>query len=97
MQSHLNCSLEYCNVCKSYKPPDHDFCYVSIYKAKIRFDPEEVNDPDGKNNVQVYYFDFKTKFVTNTQEDRVELVLNLCCIEKQSGEAVEFYGDDATQ
>ncbi len=53
-QSHPNCSLKYCDVCKSYKPPDHDFCYVSIYEAKkIGFDPEEVNDsslpePDDK-------------------------------------------------
>ncbi len=50
-----------------------------------------------KNNVQVYYFDFETKFVTNIQKDRVELVPNLCCVEKESGEAAKFYGDDATQ
>ncbi len=47
--------------------------------------------------MQVYYFDFETKFVTNAQKDRVELVPNLCCIEKESGEAVEFYSDDAMQ
>ncbi|WP_297331785.1 hypothetical protein, partial [Pseudoalteromonas sp.] len=47
--------------------------------------------------MQVYYFDFETKFVTNVQKDRVELVPNLCCIEKESGKVIEFYGDDATQ
>ncbi|MCP4587639.1 DNA polymerase, partial [Pseudoalteromonas sp.] len=85
-------------MCKSYKPPDHDFCFFIIYEPKIGPDPEEVNDsllPNGKNNAQVYYFNLETKFVTNAQKDRVELVPNLCCIEKESGEAVEFYGNDS--